>query len=314
MNFPDPAPSSAAEITTLLGGAERRATRVRGFAPWRPQTATRMLLDQIGSVLEEYRNYLPLTCRQVFYRLVGAHEYDKTETAYARLCETLNRARRAELISMEDIRDDGGASIEPNYWNGPDHFLDSVRQNAEELRLDRTEGQPTTIVLMCEAAGMAPQIARVADYYGLPVLSSGGFDSVTEKHRLASRLTRDGYKHDRNAEVLHIGDHDPSGVHIFSALAEDVENFARRSEIGVRFIRLAVTPAQMVVLNLSTAPPKPGDGRAFAGETCQAEAIPPDMLEHIVREAVEERLDQAAFRTVLAREKQVCRELMARFK
>ena len=28
------------------------------------------------------------------------------------------------------------------------------------------------------------------------------------------------------AEVLHIGDHDPSGVHVFSSMAEDVQAFA----------------------------------------------------------------------------------------
>src|SRR5262249_57158880 len=80
-----------------LGGAQRVRTRVRGFAPWAPRGATAGLLDQVRGVLEEYEDYLPLTIRQIFYRLVGAHEYEKTERAYARLSEHLNRARRARL-------------------------------------------------------------------------------------------------------------------------------------------------------------------------------------------------------------------------
>ena len=56
---------------------------------------------------------LPLTVRQIFYRLVGAHGYDKTEQAYARLGEHLNRARRAGLIEFDAIRDDGITFAEP---------------------------------------------------------------------------------------------------------------------------------------------------------------------------------------------------------
>jgi hypothetical protein len=32
------------------------------------------------------------------------------------------------------------------------------------------------------------------------------------------------------SELLHVGDHDPSGVHLFYVLAEDVEDFA--GEVG----------------------------------------------------------------------------------
>jgi hypothetical protein len=63
----------------LLGGAERTRTRVRGFAPWTPRASTEQLLAQVDLVLAEYVDHLPLTLRQIFYRLVGAHGYEKTE-------------------------------------------------------------------------------------------------------------------------------------------------------------------------------------------------------------------------------------------
>jgi hypothetical protein len=49
------------------------------------------------------------------------------------------------------------------------------------------------------------------------------------------------------------------------------------ADCGV-FTRLAVTPAQITELELSTAPAKEIDRRSFAGETTQVEAIPPDVL------------------------------------
>ena len=34
-------------------------------------------------------------------------------------------------------------------------FLESVRGQAETLRLDRSDGQPVRLIVMCEAAGKA---------------------------------------------------------------------------------------------------------------------------------------------------------------
>jgi hypothetical protein len=61
-------------------------------------------------------------------------------------------------------------------------------------------------------------------------LNSGGFESVMEKHQLASELADDP----RPTEVLHIGDHDPSGAHLFYALvAEFAKSGLMTSRIGL---------------------------------------------------------------------------------
>jgi hypothetical protein len=283
-------------VASLLGGARRRRTRVRGFAPWRPHDETLRLLELVRAVLVEYAEYLPLTLRQVFYRLLGAHGYAKTEQAYERLGETLNRARRARLISMGDIRDDGGTTIAANMWASAEEFLDTVRDQAGRLMLDRTAGQRKRLVVTCEAAGMVSQLARVANSYGITVMSSGGFESVT----------------DQPTEVLDIGDQDASGAHKYLAYCEDIIAFTRELGGEATFTRLAVTPQQIHDLRLPTAPPKPTDRRAFRGQTCQAEAIAPDVLADILRSAIEARIDHAAYARVLRRERKVRRELIAR--
>jgi hypothetical protein len=245
-----------------------------------------------------------MTVRQVFYRLVGSHGYEKTDNAYARLIEMLNRARRAQLIDMDAIRDDGGNRVEPQHWRDAEHLLDACRHTAKTFRLDRQEGQETRLVVMCEAAGMVPQLAHAVEPYGVPVYSSGGFDSVTEKHRLA----REWSDHAEPVEVLHIGDHDPSGVHIFLALSEDIKAFGDAYLLDVSFTRLAVTPDQITSLGLDTAPAKSGR-LAFNGETCQAEAIAPDVLVQIVQDAITARLDRDAYDDVLDRENDIRDEL-----
>lgn len=292
----------------LLGGAVRGRTRPRGFIEWKPEPASLKLLGQVRQVLEEYAAYLPMTLRQIYYRLIGAHGYPKDDKAYERLGEILNKARRARMIPMNVMRDGGGTRDDPDFWADAEHYLRSVRLQAETLRLDRSEGQNVRLVVMCEAAGMVEQLASVARDFGVPVISSGGFESLTEKYAFAEELATDG----RETEVLHIGDHDPSGAHMFIALLEDIEAFCDEMGGDVTFTRLAVTPEQIIALGLETAPKKRGDGRAFNGETCQCEAIAPDVLSQIVRDAIEERIDQDTFDDVCASEVKVREELMAK--
>jgi hypothetical protein len=293
----------------LLGGAERGKTRPRGFVPWKPQAVSRVLLGQVQSVLTEYAIYLPMTCRQVFYRLVGAHGYEKSEQAYQRLIEMLNRARRARIIAMDDIRDGGGQyDISALGYDDAEHFMASLRSQAECFRLDWQQGQLAKLVLACEAEGMVPQLESIAADYGVPLISGGGFESTTKRHEIARAIADE----DRRLEFLHIGDHDPSGAHLFLALAEDVQAYLADYGGDARFTRLAVTPEQIDSLALPTAPPKASDHRAFEGETCQAEAIPPDVLAAIVREAIESRIDTKAYRNVLRREREVRHDLVRR--
>ncbi len=281
-------------------------SRPRGFLRnWKPQAKSLALIDAIQGVLDEYAEQLPLTLRQVFYRLVAKEVIGKTESDYKRLCEIANKARRAKILRFQDIRDDGFTFRQPSSLSGVEDFWLTVEHFADEFQLDRQEGQEKRLMVWCEAAGMVPQLQRVATPYGIPVLSSGGFDSVTSKHQMAAEMASMGW-----VEVLHIGDHDPSGVHIFSSLAEDITAFAHSFGGETDFCRLAVVPDQVEELSLPTAPPKPTDRRKFSGQTCQAEAIPPDLLARILTDAIEERIDTKIHRQVVNQEEVVREEIL----
>jgi hypothetical protein len=249
--------------------------------------------------------------RQLFYILVGRHGHEKTELAYDRLGELMNKARRARLVAMDAIRDDGfveeGGHGYLNADDAYDSIIEGIETTARYFTLDRRQGQARHLVLWCKAQGMVPQLVRTADPYDVPVLSSGGFDSLTDKHRIAKCWL------DHPVTVLHLGDHDPSGVHCFSALAEDVGAFAANYGGDVEFVRLAVTIEQAERFELEPAPPKATDRRRFDGNrTFQLEALDPHMLASIVRGAIEERLDMAAYMAVLAAEEKARQDIVSR--
>ncbi len=153
---------------------------------------------------------------------------------------------------------------------------------------------------------MVPQLERVTNPYSIPVYSSGGFDSVTVKHSVAKEFAEFG-----NVIVLHIGDHDPSGVHVFGSLDEDITAFLDEFGGYAEFIRLAVTPEQIDRYGLPTAPPKSTDRRSFTGLTTQAEALPPDLLASIVDTAIKSHIDPAAYQQALSEEAEERARLLA---
>lgn len=266
------------------------SSRPRGLAPWRPQARTLELVNNVHAVLEEYDDHLPLTARQVFYRLVGAFDYDKTENAYERLLNVLNRGRRGGMFRFDAIRDDGTTELAPQGFDGLAHFWQAVQATAERYHRTRLTGQAVALEVWVEAAGMVPQVARVAHPYGVTVWSSGGFDSTTAKWEAARRFIEE----DRPTVVLHVGDHDPSGCAVFDSAADDLEHFvADLDHPGiVTFERVAVTPEQVQRYALATAPAKSTDKRGgWQGATVQAEALAPDQLADEVRQAVESHLD-----------------------
>lgn len=276
------------------------STRVRGLADWNPQRKTLALLDQIQGVLDEYADHLPLTCRQIFYRLVGAHGYPKDERAYNRLLETMNRARRA---GIDAIRDDGVSIKIPAGFHGKTDFWDAVRSTAEGYRRERLADQPVIPEVWVEAAGMVPQAARVAHHYGVGVYSSGGFDSLTTKYDAALCIL----DRDVPTVVLHMGDHDPSGLSVFDSAAADVvamlEHMDPQNEPWVEFNRIVVTEDQIERYQLPEAPAKATDKRGnWTGGTVQAEALPPDVLAAELRAAIEAVLDADVLAETIATE------------
>jgi hypothetical protein len=277
-----------------------------GLAPWQPRAKTQAVLDQISDILDEYREQWPITNRQICYRLVGRFGYDKSEQAFERAYEYLNRARRAGIVPFGAIRDDGEEVATPLTFASREDFIQVAKELAADYRLDRQTGQQRYIELWCEAAGMVPQLARVVGEYGIAVRSSSGFNSLTVLHDAARRvLGRDVY-----TLILQVGDHDPSGRSIFDRAAADVTQLAADladrdgyEEPVVEFRRIAVTPAQIHHYQLPGAPAKATDKRGtWEGDTVQAEALPPDTLADEVRLAVTPLIDQAALDRVKGEE------------
>jgi hypothetical protein len=289
-------------VTEVTAGRNNGRKRPKGYAPWQPREETRKVLVQVDEVLGEYRQHLPLTVRQIFYRLVGAFDYPKTERAYNNLGDKLVRARRAGLIPFEAIRDDSASVMDHLHFDDEEHFYSYVHDLGRNFTLNKLAGQEIAIRVYCEAAGMMPQLHNALEAYSVPVYSCSGFDSLTFKHQLARWFSETYTWRGKLPVMLHLGDYDPDGESIFDVITEDVVAFLGRdtpqlvSTYGrdLLFNRVALTGWQVNHYDLPTAPPKASSSRTkrWAGEaTCQLEALPPDELRRWVIGTVEDYLD-----------------------
>jgi hypothetical protein len=294
--------------------APKSRTRPRGYMDYKPRDKKVIArIEATQQVLATYSQHLPLTTRQIFYALVGQHGYDKTELAYKNLCDTLVKARRAQIIDFDDIRDDGVTIMSSGGYDSIKDFDDTIGLMKRRYRRDRQHGQDYRIELWCEASGMMPQLAQVAGEFSIPVYSCGGFSSLSAVRAIVDRAVA----RDEPTVFLHVGDYDPSGDAIFDAMTRDVVAFVEDDRVlmtsEVIPERVALTPGQIAAYNLPTSPPKSTDGRTkgWSGTaTCQLEALPPNVLARIVENAIRVWVDDDALMEVMEDERNERAELL----
>lgn len=304
-----------------------------GFNGWKPSQFSARLLRDALAVFDEYEDYLPLTGRQVFYRLVAAYGYEKSDALADQLYNVLGRARRTGWLPFTHLRDGGGQKAIPQDFADEPAFWGSVREDFDHYVRERQKGQPTFVELFCEAPGMMPQLQRVAFDYGVPVYGTRGYTGLS----VVGDVARRALMRDVPTTILQVGDLDPSGVGIFETLAADVQTFVTQGVEACRMpdamklalnlgvpeerceelarmtdppaltaSRIALTWDQVEDHGLPTAPPSRKDSRTKNwpyAETAQAEALPPDLLASIVRTEIEQRFWLDVYKEEVDRER-----------
>lgn len=283
------------------------ADRAKGYMTWNPKQESLDRLEQVRMVLVEERAELPLTARQIFYMMVGRHDYPKTEKSYNNLCNLMVKARRSQMLPFGSIRDDKGTSAGGDFgYESMLDFWEGQRDRADYYSRPTREGQDRRIELWCETEGIVPMLARAAEPYGVKVTGTGGFPGVTSNYRTAKRIISEPLP----TVFLHLGDYDPSGESIYDTMRDDIFAFVAgeigREEALEKFTaeRIGLTEDQIAVHRIETAPPKKSDGRSARWEeegrfeSAQLEAVPSTLLREWVAETCERHTDMELVKEV----------------
>lgn len=254
------------------------------------------VLDHAAGIVLSYDT--GVTLRQLFYRLVADGTMPNLRTQYTHLSENTAKARRNGWFP--DLIDQTSRIELFRAYDSPEEALVSLRNM---YRRHRTEGQPWTIMLAVEKAGMSGQLDDwFTDPLGIPHVALGGYASQTLCDEVREYVQDQG----RPAVLIYAGDLDPSG--------EDIDrDFIARTDCWAEVIRVALGPDQVEGLPESIEPEvmekleRDPRARAFAdrhGDLKQYEldALPPDEIRDLYQEAIDGYWDADAHQAVLDQE------------
>jgi hypothetical protein len=143
----------------------------------------------------------------------------------------------------------------------------------------------------------------------VPVATSSGFDSLTAKHHVFAEALERYEDYFQRTILLHVGDHDPSGVWMHESMGEDLKAFSRDHDDApddlIELRRVALAPQLIREYAIEPQPdavkPTNTHSKHFLElglePAAQLEALPPDRLSEVVRQAVEDALDLDVLRT-----------------
>jgi hypothetical protein len=275
----------------------------RDFKP-----ATVAMIDQANAIIEEYQAQgFSLTLRQLYYQFVSRDLLRNRQSEYNRLGSVINYARLAGLVDWEAIEDRTRELVALSHWTSPS---DIVRAVAQQYRIDKWDGQPTRIEVWIEKDALVGVIEGICQTNDVAFFSCRGYTSQSEMWVAAQRLER-YLDDDQDVIILHLGDHDPSGLDMTRDIEDRLRLFLEgdgydAGKLEVR--RIALTREQIDQYNPPPNPAKITDSR-FAGyeaehgsESWELDALEPSVLAALIRDAVDETRDDDEWSEKVERE------------
>jgi hypothetical protein len=240
-----------------------------------------------------------MTVRGVFYRLVGEYLVNKTEREYDNVGRYLVKLRQTDKVPYEWLSDSTRWMRKPRSHDG---MAAALRETANTYRRALWRDQNAYVEIWIEKDTLAGVVMDETEPYDVPLMVARGFSSLTYLYEAAQTIKEQS----KPVFIYLLTDHDPSGHTTARKIEARLREFA--PEATFTFERLAVTEPQIIQWNLPTRPTKASThDRGFVGESVELDAIPAPLLRLLVRDAIEQHVDQA----VLARTKAIERREQA---
>jgi hypothetical protein len=264
---------------------------------------TRTYLATALKTIDALRDYWPLTLRQIYYQLVAALVIENNLNEYKRLSRLLSDARLAGELSWDAMEDRSRVLLHSGGWDDYQEFARSEAENfLRGYGRDLLQGQAVRPELWIEKDALSRIAHDVAIDYCIPVIAARGFSSVTFKNDCRKRVlsnVQDG----QETVILYFGDLDPSGWEMLPAMLRTLHEDMDLSADLVTGCRYALNPEHVEQYRL----PRPIDAikekdsrtpkyrKLFGDLAVELDALRPDLLQALVKDAIESNLDLSQF-------------------
>lgn len=193
------------------------------YVPKRFSDAHSEVIEKVNGILEEYAAAgYDLTLRQVYYQFVARAWIANRDTEYKRLGSIISDARLAGLVPWNRIVD-RTRSLRGTYH--VDDVEQAVSETAEQFAIDTWDTQPNRVEVWVEKDALVGVIGQAAAQWDVNHFSCRGYTSQVEVWNAAMRHVR--YLEGGQAvTILHLGDHDPSGIDMTRDIRDRLQLFA----------------------------------------------------------------------------------------
>ncbi len=238
-----------------------------------------------NAIIAEYTAQgFDLTLRQLYYQFVSRDLIPNSQREYKNLGAVINDARLAGLISWGAIIDRTRNLVSNNHW---EHPRDIVEACAKQFQIDKWADQENRVEVWIEKDALVGVIDSVCRKLDVAYFSCRGYTSQSEMWVAGQRLKRHA-KAGQNPVVIHLGDHDPSGID----MSRDIEDRLQLFMGGVEFTRIALNMNQVEKYNPPPNPAKTTDSRArdyiamHGHESWELDALDPKVLARLIEKTV----------------------------
>lgn len=253
-----------------------------------PKTFSSAHMDLVRTAEEICRDYAAqgydLTLRQLYYQFVARGFIPNKQTEYKRLGSVINDARLAGLLDWNYIVDRTRNLRGLSHWDNPESVIQSA---AHGYRTDRWADQPYRVEVWIEKDALVGVITGVCQRNDVNYFSCRGYTSQSEVWGAGRRLA--GYeRRGQKTLVIHLGDHDPSGVDMTRDIRDRLELFGADTQV----LRIALNMDQVEEHRPPPNPAKITDSRArgyiaeHGTSSWELDALEPSLLDSLIEEEI----------------------------
>lgn len=277
------------------------------------------IVEHADRILSEYaRERMVMTLRQLYYQFVARDLFEKkyshngtkwvpdqvggtinAPNNYKLLGNVINDARMAGYLDWDYMEDRTRSLTRPSYWSGVKSILESA---AWSYKRDLWESQDTYVEVWVEKEALAGVIESACLGLRVPFFSCRGYTSQSEQREAGVRFAG-ALNEGKDVVVLHLGDHDPSGIDMTRDNDERLRRFIEGDLHDTydverfEFRRLALSMEQIHQYNPPPNPAKMTDSRfggyeaEYGDESWELDALEPRVIRDLITQNVEELID-----------------------
>lgn len=258
--------------------------------------ANAALVTTIQDIVEDYEDQgYVLTVRQLYYQLVARDIIANTLQEYKRVASIINDAKHAGMLDWDMIEDRTRAFVRVASWSTPGSIL---RSAAESFHMDLWEYQIYRVFVVIEKEALVGVLQQTCREHDVPILAARGYPSGSVLREFAETDLIPAINRGQIPIILHLGDHDPSGLDMTRDLQSRLTMYAGED---VELKRIGLNMDQVEELRPPENPAKASDSRfveyqrEFGDSSWELDALPPSYLNDLVAAQMSSYIEPTEF-------------------